>query len=46
MADKDNSGTIDQEEFLLALKNKSTKISRIIRDIRKYSHSIIDKKHE
>jgi len=33
IADKDNSGSIDQDEFVLAMKSKSPKISKIIREI-------------
>jgi len=46
IADKNKGGTIDQREFLIAMKNRSTKISKIIRDIKKYAKDIIDKKHD
>jgi len=42
LADKDDSGSIDQEEFLYAMKNTSSKISAIIREIKKYAKTIID----
>jgi len=44
IADKDNSGSIDQEEFFIAMRNKSSKVSKIIREIKKYAKSIVDLK--
>jgi len=46
IADKDKGGTIDQGEFLIAMKNKSSKVSKIIREITKYVKEMIDSKHE
>ena len=46
IADKDLGGTIDQGEFLVAMKNKSSKVSKIIREIKKYAKGIIDAKHD
>ena len=47
VADKDRSGTIDQEEFLIAMKSKcSVRISKIIEDIKKYAIEIVNRKQE
>ena len=42
IADTDNSGSIDQDEFFEAMRSKSCKVSKIIREIRKYAKEIID----
>ena len=44
VADKDDSGFIDQAEFLMAMKSRSSKTSLIIRQIKAYAKSIIDQK--
>ena len=41
IADKDNSGSIDQMEFLKAMKNSSSKVSKIIKEIKLYAKDII-----
>jgi len=45
MADKDNSGAIDQEEFLFAMRSKSNKNSKTIREIKKHAKILVEKKH-
>ena len=46
VADKDDSGFIDQAEFLMAMKSRSSKTSLIIRQIKAYAKSIIDQKQD
>ena len=46
LADTDGNGTIDQGEFIIAMKSRCTKISKIISDIKEYAVDIINKKHE
>ena len=46
LADKDNSGYIDQEEFLIAMKCESKGTSQIIKQIKEHAVDIIQKKQE
>ena len=46
VADADNSGHINQEEFLIAMKNKSSKVSKIIREIKNHAKDILVAKYE
>ena len=46
LADKDGSGSIDQDEFVRAMCNRSKKTSRIIREIKKYAKALVIQKHD